>query len=62
LNSRSKASARSGHKKNFRLVEIAYGETRLPVAGAWRNAQQRAALELIEETSAAKQQDDAATT
>ena len=50
-----------GHKKNFRLVEIAYGETKLLVAGAWRHASQRAALELIEQVSAARRQGDEAT-
>jgi hypothetical protein len=44
-------SIKPGRKKNLRLVEIAYGETKLLVAGAWRKAPQRAALELIEETS-----------
>jgi hypothetical protein len=55
-------SIKPGRKKNFRLVEIAFSGTRLLVAGAWRAAQQRATLELIEKVSAAKRQGDAART
>jgi hypothetical protein len=37
-----------GHGSNFRPVEIRYEGATLTVAGAWRAARQRAALQLIE--------------
>jgi hypothetical protein len=40
-------------KGKFRAVEICSGETRLLLAGPWKNASQRRALELIERESAA---------
>jgi hypothetical protein len=43
-------------KGKFRAVEIVSGEAELVLAGPWRNARQRAALELIEDETAARRQ------
>jgi hypothetical protein len=40
-----------GGGRNFRPVELRYGETVIELAGPWRSESQRDALELIEQVT-----------